>query len=79
MTANDLAHEQKLVDEYHARAAAFLVVELAEIGVALGYPEKRKLTLALLADFIEVHNACISGAVGSYILPTDAGELDKLL
>ena len=67
---------KQMLKIFASKSAEFLDGLLVETGVALDSTTLNRLKLALLEDFIEVHNDALKHAM---VLPEDKAGVNKLL
>jgi hypothetical protein len=64
------------VHALHAKARAFISAVELETGLRVKADEQKNLEMALLKDFLEIHNAAITCAAR---LPETKAEIDHVL
>jgi hypothetical protein len=70
--------QKRLIGELIKRAEEYLDALAIELSIPLTPDQSRAAQLALLQDFIEVHNAALEHAI-ELELPEDKEEIDMLL
>jgi hypothetical protein len=69
--------QQQLVQALAIKAEKFVTAALMDLDVPVDLAESKALQLAVLQDFIEVHNEAVNSA--PIVLPEDKEHVDALL
>ncbi|MHB1204670.1 MAG: hypothetical protein ACYCZX_03805 [Rhodospirillaceae bacterium] len=67
---------KQAVQGLHVKARAFIAALELETGLRVKKDEQQNLEMALLKDFLEIHNAALTHAAR---LPETKAEIDRLI